>query len=228
MIKVFEANYPESLGAVLVHRAPWVFSSIWAIIKGWLDPVVASKIHFTKNVSDLEQYIPTNCIIKELGGTEDWEYSYVEPVPGENDKMKDVATRDKIQAERDGLVKQYENKTLEWIRAYRNSCGITGEEAARFTQERHDVARELHDNYWQLDPYVRARSMHDRTDMLRAFTGEIARRIDDDDDDDDDFVTAPGTPMRQGSFDVRRSLDIRRSLDLRVKSNGSNGNGFSS
>lgn len=25
MIKCFEANYPESLGAVLVHKAPWVF-----------------------------------------------------------------------------------------------------------------------------------------------------------------------------------------------------------
>ena len=25
MIKCFEANYPECLGAVLVHKAPWVF-----------------------------------------------------------------------------------------------------------------------------------------------------------------------------------------------------------
>lgn len=25
MIKCFEANYPESLGSVLVHKAPWVF-----------------------------------------------------------------------------------------------------------------------------------------------------------------------------------------------------------
>ena len=25
MIKCFEANYPESLGTVLVYKAPWVF-----------------------------------------------------------------------------------------------------------------------------------------------------------------------------------------------------------
>ncbi len=25
MIKVFEANYPESLGVILVHKAPWIF-----------------------------------------------------------------------------------------------------------------------------------------------------------------------------------------------------------
>lgn len=28
MIKCFEANYPESLGAVLVHKAPWVFQGL--------------------------------------------------------------------------------------------------------------------------------------------------------------------------------------------------------
>lgn len=26
IIKCFEANYPESLGAVLIHNAPWIFS----------------------------------------------------------------------------------------------------------------------------------------------------------------------------------------------------------
>ena len=39
MIKCFEANYPESLGVVLVHKAPWIFQGIWKVIKGWLDPV---------------------------------------------------------------------------------------------------------------------------------------------------------------------------------------------
>ena len=27
MIKCFEANYPESLGVILIHKAPWIFSS---------------------------------------------------------------------------------------------------------------------------------------------------------------------------------------------------------
>ena len=29
MIKCFEANYPESLGAVLVHKAPWIFQGLY-------------------------------------------------------------------------------------------------------------------------------------------------------------------------------------------------------
>lgn len=28
MIQCFEANYPESLGVVLVHNAPWVFQGL--------------------------------------------------------------------------------------------------------------------------------------------------------------------------------------------------------
>ena len=68
MIKVFEANYPESLGAVLVHQAPWVFQGIWSVIKGWLDPVVASKVRFTKNAQDLSQFIDAKHIPKDLGG----------------------------------------------------------------------------------------------------------------------------------------------------------------
>lgn len=26
IIKCFEANYPESLGAILIHNAPWIFN----------------------------------------------------------------------------------------------------------------------------------------------------------------------------------------------------------
>ncbi|EED17458.1 CRAL/TRIO domain protein [Talaromyces stipitatus ATCC 10500] len=31
IIKCFEANYPESLGAVLIHQAPWIFSGLYLL-----------------------------------------------------------------------------------------------------------------------------------------------------------------------------------------------------
>jgi hypothetical protein len=160
MIKCFEANYPESLGAVLVHKAPFVFSAIWNIIKGWLDPVVASKIHFTKHLEDLEQYIPRSQIMKELGGDEDWEYKYVEPSPGENDVFKDEASRLKLEEERKADVLEYEKKTFEWI--------ATGADAASIKKNRDMLAQKLHDNYWQLDPYLRARTFYDRTGVIQS------------------------------------------------------------
>ncbi|KAF2100047.1 CRAL/TRIO domain-containing protein [Rhizodiscina lignyota] len=203
MIKCFEANYPESLGAVLVHRAPWLFSSIWSIIRGWLDPVVASKIHFTKSQSDLEQFIPKSNIIKELGGEVDWTYKYVEPVPGENNAMKDSARREKLQDERMEMVKQYEEKTMEWVYAYDKSQNVAKEDQLRIANERNEIAADLRDNYWQLDPYVRARSLYDRTGMLKDFTGAP------DMDEDERFTTAPATPMKQ-SLDAKRSMDVTR------------------
>ncbi|KKA27192.1 hypothetical protein TD95_002111 [Thielaviopsis punctulata] len=156
MIKCFEANYPECLGAVLVYKAPWVFQGFWKIIRGWLDPVVANKIHFVNNVKDLTAFVPEKHIIKELDGPEDWEYKYVEPVPGENDLMKDTAARDKIQAEREEYYTQYEQTTIRWIKGDANAAA-----------QRQEVKMKLRDNYWVLDPYIRARSLYDRIGVLR-------------------------------------------------------------
>src|SRR5690349_3323634 len=116
MIKCFEANYPESLGTVLVYKAPWVFNAVWSIVRGWLDPVVASKVSFVKNVDELEKFVPRNQIPKELGGTEDWSYSYPEPVPGENAAMDDVPARQAVEAERAHIVARYEAAVQDWIR----------------------------------------------------------------------------------------------------------------
>jgi hypothetical protein len=158
MIKVFEANYPESLGAVLVHQAPWVFQGIWTVIKGWLDPVVASKVHFTKTADDLSRYIDMKHIPKDMGGQEDWVYKYVEPVQGENDRMRDVDTRKKFEAERVNIVREYEDLTIRWAK--------TGDASLKRT--RLQLADKLRDNYWQLDPYVRARSLYDRWGVIQG------------------------------------------------------------
>ena len=154
MIKCFEANYPESLGAVLVHKAPWVFQGVWSIIKGWLDPVVASKVHFASDEKELSQWVPKNRIPKDIGGDEPWTYQYVEPTEGEDAKMADTESRNKIEGERRILVEDYEKETIGWARGEHN-----GESRGR-------IAESLRSNYWTLDPYVRARSLYDRTGLL--------------------------------------------------------------
>lgn len=181
MIRCFEANYPECLGAVLVHNAPWVFQGkilcrhslssvntkltvvgIWKIIRGWLDPVVAAKVNFTNNRSDLEAFIEPSQILKDLGGDSAWEYKYLEPVPGENDKMKDTATRDRLLQGREELVKKFEAATLQWIQE------PEGDKGKEIKAKRHQLAGELRDDYWRLDPYIRARSLYDRQGVLQA------------------------------------------------------------
>ncbi|KAG6003855.1 hypothetical protein E4U21_001654 [Claviceps maximensis] len=160
MIQCFEANYPESLGVVLVHNAPWVFQGIWRIVRGWLDPVVASKVKFTNNRAGLEEFIKPEQIIKDLDGDEDWTYRYTEPVEGENDSMKDVATRDRLLQERQVLYAQYEDSTRRWID---HPDGVQAEE---IKSERNNIAAKMRDGYWRLDPFIRARSLYDRQGVI--------------------------------------------------------------
>jgi hypothetical protein len=161
MIKCFEANYPESLGTVLVYKAPWVFNAIWSIIRGWLDPVVAGKVHFAKNIDELDKFVPRKQIPIELGGDEKWTYEFPEPVPGENDKMKDTATREVLEGERAEIVKKYETTVLGWVHE-----GEKGQNLEEGRKERDTVAESLRQNYWKLDPYVRARTLYDRIGLL--------------------------------------------------------------
>lgn len=156
MIKCFEANYPESLGSVLVYKAPWVFQGIWKIIRGWLDPVVASKVHFCSNVEELSAFIPKNRITKELGGDENWEYKFVEPTEGEDNRMQDKASRDKLENERKGMVVDYERETVAWAKGEGDGSG------------RAKLRTQLDQNYWTLDPFVRARSLYDRSGVIGA------------------------------------------------------------
>lgn len=161
MIKCFEANYPESLGTVLVYKAPWIFNAIWNIIRGWLDPVVAGKVHFARNIEELEKFVPRSQIPAELGGDEKWEYQYVEVKEGENTKMKEEEPRAKLQEERAGLVKKYESSILQWVNE-----GEKGKSLEERRTERDSIAEELRQNYWKLDPYLRARTLYDRIGLI--------------------------------------------------------------
>jgi hypothetical protein len=127
-------------------------AGIWTIIRGLLDPVVASKIHFTKSVEDLEKFIPRSQMIKEMGGDEDWDYQYVEPQPGENDRLDDIETRNRLLRERESMIREYEVLTAKWI----NGDSHVQAKRCRLSQA-------LMDHYRQkLDRYLRAATLYDR------------------------------------------------------------------
>ena len=103
----------------------------------------------------MAEFIDITRMIPEVEGEEKWEYKYLEPQPGENDAMKDTATRDKLQAERNKIVDEYEKTTIHWVQS-------TGEEAEAAKAKRTKLAGDLKISYWQLDPYIRAKSLYDR------------------------------------------------------------------
>jgi len=124
-----------------------------------LDPVVASKVHFTSNVEELETFIERSHIIKELGGDDPWEYKYLEPKPGENNLMSDDATKQRLLDERAAVVKDFEISTQQWV------SSPQGDDSLR--QKRNELAERLRSGYWQVDPFIRARSLYDRTGLIK-------------------------------------------------------------
>lgn len=156
---------PQTILNLTLHT-----QGIWSIIKGWLDPVVASKIHFTKTIHELEHYIDRKHIIKDLGGDDAYTYRYIEPSSSENDRLADTDTRTRLQDERAALVRDFEKTTQEWIKeTWSSSTSSTPEELGpllRLQEKRLELTRSLRSGYWQLDPYLRAKTIYDRVGMI--------------------------------------------------------------
>ncbi|KIK59972.1 hypothetical protein GYMLUDRAFT_244752 [Collybiopsis luxurians FD-317 M1] len=63
-------RYPECMSKFYIINAPWLFSSVWMVIKPWLDEVTVAKIAILgKDYKDtLLAQIPKENLPKELGG----------------------------------------------------------------------------------------------------------------------------------------------------------------
>ncbi|KAF2278491.1 uncharacterized protein EI97DRAFT_358910, partial [Westerdykella ornata] len=63
--------YPERLGKLYVINAPWGFSTVFSVVKRFLDPVTVNKIHILGSgyEKELLAQIPAENLPKEFGGT---------------------------------------------------------------------------------------------------------------------------------------------------------------
>ena len=63
--------YPERLGKLYLINAPWGFSSVFSVVKGFLDPVTVSKIHILGSgyQSELLGQVPKENLPKQFGGS---------------------------------------------------------------------------------------------------------------------------------------------------------------
>lgn len=77
-------HYPETLRLHFFVNAPAVFKPLWRMIRGWLDPVTAAKIHVLGSdfAPALLEHIDPDQLPREYGGTNDW------------DVLKSVQSRD--------------------------------------------------------------------------------------------------------------------------------------
>lgn len=64
-------HYPERLGRLYLINAPWGFSSVFSMIKSFLDPVTVEKIHVLGSgyQSELLAQVPAENLPKQFGGS---------------------------------------------------------------------------------------------------------------------------------------------------------------
>lgn len=62
--------YPERLGKLYLINAPWGFSTIWSVLKGWIDPVTVQKIKILGSgyQKELLSQVPAENLPVEFGG----------------------------------------------------------------------------------------------------------------------------------------------------------------
>jgi hypothetical protein len=68
---ISQDHYPERLGKLYLINAPWGFSGVWSVVKGFLDPVTVNKIHIlgANYQSELLSQVPNENLPIEFGGT---------------------------------------------------------------------------------------------------------------------------------------------------------------
>jgi len=130
------------------------------MIRPLLDPVIASKIKFTKTTQDLQEFIAPENLQACYGGLDNWEYQYREPIPGENAPMK-TAEREKVLVERDALILEFERLTAQWV-----GWDPVSVEARKLNADRDKLIARLRESFWRLDPYMRARTHYHRLGVI--------------------------------------------------------------
>lgn len=76
--RIGQYYYPETMGTFdaanagrfFIINAPYIFTTVWSVIKGWLDPVTTEKIQIlgSNPVNDLSKQIPLENLPAILGG----------------------------------------------------------------------------------------------------------------------------------------------------------------
>ncbi|EPQ26305.1 uncharacterized protein PFL1_06240 [Pseudozyma flocculosa PF-1] len=157
IVKCLEAYYPESLGTLYIHNAPWIFSGIWKLLGPMLDPAVRSKVKFTKKPADIE-LVPKERLAAIMGGDNVKEFEFVEPVEGENAKVHDQEGRKRVEDAYMAHAKEYEDVTRKWIQTQGQDNDVV--------RQRDLLVKKLRLAYFEMDPYVRGLTVYHRNGVL--------------------------------------------------------------
>ena len=73
-VNTTQGNYPERMGMVCIVELGWLFKIGFAVVKNFLSRRTVDKIKLLNTHADLKQYFDDDQLMKEHGGTAEWEY----------------------------------------------------------------------------------------------------------------------------------------------------------
>lgn len=166
LILNFEQYYPEELYEGIIHNAPWLFSSAWALIKPLLRQATRDKITFTSNVKDLAAKIGE----KEAETVLKAQLQYI-PRPADEEFKNETENMETASDECKAACKTWqencvdmEELTRQWSRPPASDTPLDTLE--KLDAQRSEACWRLSKSYWAIDPFVRPKSYYDRAGQL--------------------------------------------------------------
>lgn len=156
ILQCLQSYFPETLAVLYLHKAPWILQQAWHMVKWLLDPVVRAKVQFTNHPEELMKEIPSDNLLKYIGGNVDCIFDWVPPEEGENHLQEDLEERERRWQNHRRLCTQFEQVTRAWI----DAGGQEGEE------ERRILAKKLRLSHFDYEPYWRGLWVHHRNGDL--------------------------------------------------------------
>ena len=73
-VHLTQNNYPERMGMVCIVELGWLFKIGFAVVKNFIAKRTTEKIKLLNTHADLKLYFDDDQLMKEHGGTSDFEY----------------------------------------------------------------------------------------------------------------------------------------------------------
>ncbi|KAI9502564.1 CRAL-TRIO domain-containing protein [Coemansia spiralis] len=159
LLDTINDTYPQLHCASLLFVNSWLFSGVWRMIKGLLDPVSAKSTIIVKDIDTLQTYIDRSQIVTEMGGSLPYKYEYVRPTTKDNVKMFDANGRKQVEDVFSQAVDAFAQETKSWI------SENTAADGSYISASRSSAAARFDNAAQTLDQYIRARSPFERTEM---------------------------------------------------------------
>lgn len=167
IIQNFEQYYPEELSEGVIHNAPWIFNTAWAIIKPLLRAPTREKITFTSSLNDLAAKIGRPQAEKVLQAKMEYlpRPSTEEPFKDEAQNLQESSPecKEALKTWNDNL-EELESITREWMRPAAADTSL--DEIDALDTRRAAICWKLSKSYWTIDEFVRPKSYYDRAGVL--------------------------------------------------------------